>query len=114
MRTISKNTMFSASLATMISIVAGVWYGVSEVQAWVGQIATNTESISLIMKSLELRDIDGRMALAKSEERELNRELRKDPENDLIIEQLDEIEDNLEHLVLIRSCIVSDKTEVCE
>ena len=85
-------------------------YTVSDkVQATVFQVAANVVSI----QSLELRAVMKDIAYLKKEQRELNRELRTDPDDENIIEDIEEVRDEMEALELQRDCLLDPEKEVC-
>ena len=114
MQIVSRNSVFGISLGTFFLVVGAIWVSAEKVQGYIVQIDANTVAIQLVAKSLKLGRLDDEIADLKSERRDLNRELRRDPENDLIIEQLEEIEDEIEALGLIRECVIEPNGRVCE
>ena len=106
---LNKKTIVSGSIGTLMALSGGIYVASEKVQATVFQVAANSVSI----QSLEVRAIQSDIALLKKEQRELRRELRNDPENDYVLEDLEEVEDELEALELVRECMLDPKMEVC-
>ena len=111
---VTKNTVVSVSIGTLLTLAAPIWFGVTKVQGAVSQIEQNTKSVKVIVTSLELIRIDNQIDALQRERREINRQLRKDPDNDLLLKQQDEINDELHALENLRDCIVDPDKEVCK
>lgn len=111
---ITKNTMISMSIASLLSMGGGLWFTIEKVQGAFEQLNTNTKSIQVIVTSLELTRIDQQLNDFKRERRNLNRDLRADPINDLLLDQLDELNDAIENTLLIRACVIDSQKEVCK
>ena len=111
---LTKDTGVRFSLATAMVMI--IWMGGAswKVFGYVQTIAANTVAIQNVAQSLKLGRLDREIADLKSEKRDLNRELRRDPENDLIIEQLEEIGDEVEDLENVRECVIDPEKKVCQ
>jgi len=107
---LNKKTIVSTSIGTLMALSGGIYIASEKVNATVFQVAANVLSI----QSLEVRAIQSDIALLKKEERELRRELRGDPENEYILIDLEEVEDELEELELVRECMLDPEQEVCQ
>ena len=106
---LNKKTIISTSVGTLMAVAVGIYTVSDKVQATVFQVAANVVSI----QSLELRAVLKDIAYLKKEQRELNRELRGNPNDDNIIEDIEEVEDELEALELVRDCLLDPEKEVC-
>lgn len=115
---ITKNTMISASLATVISVLGGLWFTVDKVQGAFNQISMNTQAIQDIGTAMELRGID-RVIESKSKEiREkeiaiLNAE-GNEPLVMLLRQQNKKLAEEIEHLRIVRACVVDPTKKVCK
>ena len=107
--TITKNTMWSMSLATMMTFVGAIWMASIFVQDKIGLIddaiaASEANKVKWVQHDIE----------AEREERlELRSYLRANPEDEGAQEDLDEVEDNLEDLKEELECLREGK-EYCE
>ena len=111
---ITKNSVIGMSLTTLIATVLGIWSFSGKAQSYITQIGLNTQAIQAVVQSLELSRVDRQIEGLKSERREINREIRGDPANSLLLDQLDEINDSIETELLKRQCIEDPAKEVCE
>ncbi|MBT8439844.1 MAG: DUF4062 domain-containing protein [Gammaproteobacteria bacterium] len=109
MITLNKKTLVSTSIGTLMAAAGGLWVVAGEFNEAVAQINLNATSI----KSLEIRSIDSELASLRKERRALNRELREYPEDPVIMEDLEAVDDEITDLVLIRECLVDPEIEVC-
>jgi hypothetical protein len=107
---LSKKTIVSTSIGTLLTMSGGIYMASEKVNAATTQIAMNTVSI----QSLELRMIQSDIADLKQERRDLKRELREDPENPYVLQDLEEVEDELHALELVRECLIDPEREVCD
>ena len=64
--------------------------------------------------SLELIRIDNQIDSLQTERRSLKRQLRNDPNNDLILDQLEEVKDELNALDTLKECTIDPVKEVCK
>ena len=106
---LNKKTIVSGSIGTLMALSGGIYVASEKVQAAVFQISANASSIH----SLEVRIIKAEIALLKKEQRELRSELREDPENEYVMEDLEEVDDELEALELVRECMLNPEMEIC-
>ena len=56
--TLSKNTVISVSLGTILATLSGLWLTVAKVQGAFDQLSINTQAIESIGLAMELRGID--------------------------------------------------------
>jgi hypothetical protein len=92
--------------------------GVDKIQAHISQIASNTtamhaEAINLIRLKLQIRDIESDIRDLKSERRTRELMLQSDPENALLLEMIDNLDEEIEELEELKDCIKKQQ-EVCE
>jgi hypothetical protein len=99
--------------AVIAAVGTWAWAATGDIHGYIQQITANTEAIQMVSTSLKLGRVNDEIADLKRERRELRRELRDDPENDLILEQIEVIDDELEELEKVRECIMKGG-EVCE
>jgi hypothetical protein len=111
---ITKNHVIGISIGTFLSLFAGMWFTVGEVQGYITQITMNTQAIQGVVLSLELSRVDRQIEGFKKERRELKRQLRDDPGNGLLIDQIMELDDSIEDTQIIRECVVDPTKEVCK
>jgi len=111
---ITKDTIIGGSVATFATLIMGTWAASGTVQGYISQIAANTLSISAIVTSLELSRIDRQIEGFRKELRDLKRQLREDPGNGLLQDQILEVEDSITASLLVRSCIEDPQKEVCK
>jgi len=110
MITLNKKTIVSTSIGTLMAAAGGMWVVSGELQAAAAQIAMNTQSI----QQLELRSVNSEIARLKTERRSLNRQARQYPNNTLLIEQLEEVQDEIDALIVVRDCMIDPTKEVCQ
>jgi hypothetical protein len=107
---LSKKTLVSTSIGTLMAAAGGLWVIAADFNEAVAQINSNTKSI----ESLEIRSIDSELGGLRKEKRALNRELRQYPEDMILLYDLEEVEDEMAVLSLIRECLIDPNKEVCQ
>lgn len=107
MMSLTKNTIFGCSIGSALALIVAVWILSSEVRAWMDKIEANTSAIAMLAMTVDLRGVNDEIGDLKKELRELYRALRYDPENDLILDQIADVEDAIEELENIRDCILA-------
>ncbi len=113
MQPITRNTVVSTSLATIVAVAWAMWLFMGDLQGYMNQIVSNTMAIQSLAKAVEVGRVSDEIGDLRREKRELKRALRKDPENDLIMDQLEDIEDSIENKTIIKACILSNQQD-CE
>lgn len=111
--TLSKDTGIRVSLGLVVAIILYLGSASWKVFGYVATIAANTVAIQNIAKSLELGRLGDEIGDLRKEKRELNRELRKEPDSDILYDQLDEIQDEIEELEHERDCVEDPDKTVC-
>ena len=109
MITLNKKTIVSTSIGTLMAASGALWVVAADFNTAVAQINQNTLSIT----SLEIHSIDSELGSLRKEKRSLNRELREYPGDTILLEDLEEIDDEIDELSLIRECLVDPDVEVC-
>ena len=109
MITLNKKTLVSTSIGTLMAAAGGLWVVAGDFNEAVAQIQQNT----LQIKSLEIRSIDSELSGLRKEKRTINRELREYPDDIILLEDLEEVDDEIRELEGIRECIVNPDIEVC-
>ena len=89
------------SLATMMTFVGAIWLASGFVQGKVGLINVNAAGIA----KLEVKDVQETIRRLRADRRELEDDLRHDPENPYIQRDLDAINDDLEYYEEILECL---------
>ena len=115
---ITKNTMLSMSLATVVSVLGGLWFTVDKVQGAFDQLNINTQAIESIGLAMELRGID-RVIESKSKEiRDKEIAILNAEGNTALIQLLQtqnkELATEIEHQKIIRECVVDPTRKVCK
>lgn len=109
---ISKNTMVGMSIGTITAIIAAGWIGLGIGRPlFASDLVVIEESIDRLDKKTSVAILNlGKQSL-ETELRGAKRELRKDPNNDNIEDDIDEIEGEIED---IDAKIVCYRTTDCE
>ena len=92
-----------------MAAAGGLWVVAGDFNQAVAQIQQNTMHI----QSLEIRSIDSELTALRKEKRSINRELRQYPDDIILLEDLEEVDDEITELENIRECIVNPDIEVC-
>ena len=111
---ITKDTIIGGSVATFLTIGAGIWAASGTVQGHIAQIVLNTQAIASVVTSLELSRIDRQIEVFKKERRDLKRQLRDDPNNGLLQDQILELDDSIRYSEIVRECIVDPAKAICK
>ena len=115
---ITKNTMVSVSVATLISVFGGLWFTVEKVQGAFSQLSINTQAIESIGTAMELRGIDREIGNKQKEVRGLEVEILNNAGNTALInllnQQIHTLQDEIATQTLIRSCVVDPTKKVCK
>ena len=115
---ITKNTMLSMSLATVITVLGGLWVTIAKVQAGFTQLSINTQAIESIGTAMELRGID-RIIESKSKEiRDKQIDILNAGDNtplkQLLDSQISELQQEILMQTIIRECVVDPTKKVCK
>jgi hypothetical protein len=117
---IGKNTVLSVSLGTLGGVAFVMWQAFGVYDGLTDSVYSNTEAtkknsqqLAEVVHSLEMSRIDRRIDNAKKELRQIERWLRDDPEDDILLDQRDDLEDEIERLDKIRDCLLAGH-ESCE
>lgn len=115
---ITKNTMLSLSLGTVISVLGGLWFTVDKVQGAFNQLSINTQAIESIGMAMELRGIDRQIDGKQKEVRGLEVEVINNADNtalvNLLNSQINTLEDEIKQLHVVRDCVVDPTKKVCQ
>ena len=115
---ITKNTMVSVSVATLLSMIGGLWFTVDKVQGAFSQLSINTQAIESIGTAMELRGIDREIGNKQKEIRGLEVEILNNVENtalvNLLNQQIHTLQDEIATQQLIRACVVDPTKKVCK
>lgn len=111
---ITKNTVVGISIGTIGGVLAFLWVAIGTVQGYMEQVDNNSKSVKQIVLSLELMRINQQIDSLQQERRSLKRQLRDDPNNDLILDQLEDIQDELKALDTLKECVTDPEKEVCK
>lgn len=114
MPTLSKDTGVRISIGLLLFMVVWMLGASWRVFGYVQAIERNTEVIQNVVLSLELSRIDRLVSALKERIRDMNRRIRAEPGNELLLSQLDELTDELAGKLLIRDCIEDPAKRVCE
>jgi hypothetical protein len=106
---LNKKTIVSTSIGTLMAMSAVVWTVAGQFNEAVAQIARNTGSIA----GFSISQVDLELALAKKERRELRRDLRETPNDEYLLEDMDEVDDNIHRLSELRSCLINPNIKQC-
>ena len=104
---ISKNTVVSASLATLITIVSTIWGTAIFVQ---GKIALIDEAVAGVAYLTQKR-VEDTIRSLKAEIRDLRAELRDDPDNRYVLDDIAETEDDLDYWDKVLDCMIDGKED---
>jgi len=107
---LSKKTIVSGSIGTLMAMAGGVYVFAADVAEIKHQINLNLTAI----EQIKLNAVHNWIADLKQERREVRRELRSDPDDQYLLEDLDEVEDALEAAELVRECMVNPEQKVCQ
>jgi hypothetical protein len=110
---ISPDTTVKINLGLIVIIL--IWaFGVSwKAYGYVTAISTNSAAIQSVSTSLKVGRISDEIGDLKRERRNLSRDLRDDPQNELLADQIAEIDDEIEELERKLKC-VTEGNKVCE
>lgn len=111
---LTKNTMWGMSIASMMTFVGAIWISSGFIQGKIGMIEANASAIAAVVLSLDISRVDRMIEGLKKERRELRRRLRETPNNDLLHEQLEELDDAISHQETIRQCVVNPEQRICQ
>ena len=117
---LSKNTKLTASIGTIVGVVAFMWASFQTADAYIDMIVTNAESVQILKAGLRLNTLDDQIGDLKRERREVREKIREldpvtdDADIDAYEGDIDEIEDELERLIHIRECVIKMEAKVCE
>ena len=109
MATLTKNTMWSMSLATMLTFVGAIWMASGFIQNQLGMIEANASGVSYLSQK-RIQDI---IRGLKRDKRELEAELRHDPNNDYIKRDISATQDDIDFYSDILKCM-RDGHKDCE
>jgi uncharacterized membrane protein YgaE (UPF0421/DUF939 family) len=110
---ITSKTTIGVSIGSVLALASTIWLFTGKAHGYITAIEANTVAISLLATSVELARIGDDIGDIKKEIRELKRDLRHDPDNDLIIDQIEDLEDELEELEKLYSCLAAGN-KVCK
>ncbi len=111
--TLTKDTGVKLSIATLLAVL--IWMGGAswKVFGYVQTIAANTMAIQSVSHSLKVGRISDELGDLRRERRNLKRALRTDPNDELLMDQIEEIEEEIEVLKEKLEC-ATDGNRVCE
>lgn len=109
-----KDATVRISLGLIAALLVWVSGATWKAYGYVTTIAANTMAIQQVATSLELGRVNDEIGDLRKERRDLKRKYGRDPDNELLSEQLDEIADEIEELEHQRDCIEDPTRRVCE
>jgi hypothetical protein len=109
MAQITKNTMVGMSLATMLTFVGSIYMASGFIQSKIGMIEANASGISYNSQK-RVQDI---IRTLQRDLRELESELRSDPDNEYIQRDISATEDDIDYYKDILECLRDDGDD-CE
>ena len=108
MAQITKNTMVGMSLATMLTFVGSIYMASGFIQSNISLIEANASGVAYLSQQ-RVQDI---IRALKRDLRELEAELRGDPDNDYIISDISDTETDIEYYEEVLECM-RDGNEDC-
>ena len=112
--TISKNSIIGMSVSTFLGVLTALWVASGTVQGYLNQQASNTAAIAAVVLSLDISRVDRMIQALQKERRELKRRMREEPDNGLLHDQLEELNDAIEYQSKIRECVINPELKVCQ
>lgn len=104
---INKNTVVGISIGTLGSVLVGMWLLVAEVHAWVSKIEANTNAIAMLSSDVKLSRVYDMIGDLRRERRGLIRDLELQPEDRVIQQQIEDVEDEIEMLERVLDCLMA-------
>ena len=104
---ITKQTMVGVSVGSLAALLASMWLVVSEVQSWVGQISDNTQALAELSRDVKLSRVYDMIGDLRSERRDLRRILEARPNDRVVLDQIEEIDDEIQLLEKILDCLLT-------
>jgi len=98
---LNKNTVWSMSLATMITFVGAIWMASGFVQDKIGIIDANASGIS----SINMKRAQDNIRDLQRDLRRMESELRNQPGNEYLIRDISATKDDIEHYKGLLDCL---------
>jgi len=114
MKAMSADVGVKISLTALLALILWASGASWKVFGYVQMIAANTVAIQNVAKSLELGRVSDEIGDLRKERRELDRKFRREPDNDMLYDQIEEIKDELKELEHQRECIEDPGRKVCD
>lgn len=125
---LTKDSVVGISLGTLVSIILVTAYAVNHTNGVETRITDAFDKISVVAdnanknataiheleRAVQIQAVRGEISDLEAEERTLKRELRQDPDNDLILDQIYSVEAKIEDLKEVLRCYRERPDAACQ